>query len=72
MSETVKATKQRGTFSQFHDSVKLKILPTSQYGKAFGLSATLVAYYPQVSIPDFMAIDSPLYLNITEIGSSPN
>ena len=47
-------------------------LTLSQYRKAFGLSATPVAYYPLVSIPHFVAIDSPLYLNISKIGLSPN
>ena len=47
-------------------------LTLSQYGKVIGLSATLVAYYILVSIPDFIAIDSPLYLNISKIGLFPN
>ena len=49
----------------------LRLTPR-QYGKTFGLSATHVAYYPLVSIPYYIAIDSPLYLNISKIGLSSN
>ena len=58
--------------TSIYSSTNLHRLTLSQYGKAFGLSATPVAYYPLVSIPHFMAIDSPLYLNISKIGLSPN
>ena len=46
-------------------------LTLTQYDKAFGLSATPVAYYPVVSIPHVMAIDWPLYSNISKIAFIP-
>ena len=47
-------------------------LTHTQYGKPFVLFAITVVYYPLVSITHFIDIDSPLYLNISKIGFSPN